>query len=97
MLASPTTPYKPRVPLDLVTLLRPRHTALVTQECQRGVIGDRSVLPELARAAAPMIANVACLAAAARQAGVTVVHCTAVRRADRILRLEGGRLRAEKT
>ena len=30
-------------------LVDPAHTALVTQECQRGVIGDLSALPELAR------------------------------------------------
>src|SRR5262245_46089633 len=36
----------------------------------------------MARAAAPIIPNVARLAAAARAAGVRVVHCTAVRRAD---------------
>jgi len=70
------------VPVDLADLLRPAHTALVIQECQRGVIGDHSVLPELAKAAAAMVPNVARLAAAARRAGVRVVHCTAVRRAD---------------
>jgi len=70
------------VPVDLVELLAPRHTALVTQECQRGVIGDQAVLPELARLAAPIVPAIARLAAAARRAGVRVVHCTAVRRAD---------------
>jgi nicotinamidase-related amidase len=70
------------VALDLEALLAPAHTALVTQECQRGVIGDQAVLPELARAAAPILPNLARLATAARHAGVRVVHCTAVRRAD---------------
>ena len=70
------------MPLDLTRLLSPAHTALVTQECQRGVIGDRSVLPELARAAAAIVPQIACLAQAARGAGVRIVHCTALRRAD---------------
>ena len=68
--------------VDLVALLDPAHTALVANECQRGVIGDQSLLPELAAAAAPVVPNIARLAAAARRAGVPVVHTRAVRRAD---------------
>ena len=68
--------------VDLGALVDPAHTALVTQECQVGVIGTQAVLPELAAAAEPAIANMARLAAAARAAGVPVVHCLAVRRAD---------------
>lgn len=63
-------------------LVHPAHTALITQECQRGVIGDLSALPELAKAARPMLENVAALVAAARAAGAPVIHCTALRRAD---------------
>ncbi len=70
------------MPLALAELIDPAHTALVTQECQRGVIGDLSALPELAKAAAPMLANVAALVAGARAAGAPVIHCTALRRAD---------------
>jgi nicotinamidase-related amidase len=71
------------MPIDLTELVAPGHTALVTQECQRGVIGDRSPLPELAAAARQgMLPNIARLAAAARAAGIPVVHCTAERRAD---------------
>jgi nicotinamidase-related amidase len=71
------------MPLDLRSLVAPAHTALVTQECQRGVIGDLSALPALADAArGGMIANVAALVDAARRAGVRVVHCTAERRPD---------------
>ena len=71
------------MPLDLRALVAPAHTALVTQECQRGVIGDLSALPALADAAkGDMIANVAALVEAARRAGVRVVHCTAERRPD---------------
>ena len=46
------------------------------------MVGDLSALPELAKAAAPVLANVARLCAAARAAGVRVIHCTAERRAD---------------
>ena len=71
------------MPLDLPSLVAPGHTALVTQECQRGVIGDLSALPALAAAAqGEMIANVAALVDAARRAGVRVIHCTAERRPD---------------
>jgi nicotinamidase-related amidase len=70
------------VPLDLRGLVDPKHTALVTQEIQRGVIGDLSALPDLAAAARPAIPNVARLARAAREAEVPVLHCTAERRAD---------------
>jgi nicotinamidase-related amidase len=69
--------------VDLADLLRPARTALVTQECQNGVIGDDAVLRDLAdeahRVAVP---NIVRLVAAARAAGVAVVHCLAVRRGD---------------
>ncbi len=71
------------MPLDLRSLVDPAHTALVTQECQRGVIGDLSQLPDLAGAAqGGMIQNVARLLEAARKARVPVIHCLAERRAD---------------
>jgi nicotinamidase-related amidase len=57
--------------------------ALVTSECQNGVIGPGSVLPELAAAAATtVVPNGARLCAAARGAGIPVVHCVAGRRPD---------------
>jgi biuret amidohydrolase len=69
--------------LDLVELVAPGHTALVTQECQNGVIGEPAALPQLAAVARrQMIPNAARLARAARQAGVPVVHCVAARRPD---------------
>lgn len=68
--------------IDLRELVAPRHTALVTQELQRGVVGDHSALPELAKAAEPILPQVARLATAARVAGVPVIHCTAERRED---------------
>ncbi len=67
---------------DLPSLVAPAHTALVTQEIQRGVVGDLSQLPELAAAARPVLPNVARLVEAARASGAAVVHCTALRRAD---------------
>ena len=70
------------MPLDLRQLLDPEHTAIVTSEVQRGVVGEGSVLPELAKAAAPVLENIGRLADAARAAGVRVVHCTAQRRKD---------------
>jgi nicotinamidase-related amidase len=69
--------------LDLEQLVDPRHTALVTQECQRAVIGDLSALPDLAEAASgEVISNIAELVESARSANVPVIHCTALRRAD---------------
>jgi nicotinamidase-related amidase len=71
------------MPLDLATLVDPSVTAVVTSECQNGVIGPESVLPELAAsAAATVIPNGAAVCAAARSAGAAVIHCTAGRRAD---------------
>jgi nicotinamidase-related amidase len=71
------------MPIDLAELIAPPHTALVTQECQNGVIGTRAALPQLADAArVRMIPNASRLAAAARRVGVPVVHCVAARRAD---------------
>ena len=68
--------------LDLRALVAPAHTALVTQEIQRGVVGDLSALPDLAAAAQPALPRIARLVVAARRAGVPVVHCTAERRPD---------------
>ncbi len=72
------------MPLDLATLVDPAHTALVTQECQQGVIGEKSALPGLAAGVArvDMVRHVAQLVAAARSAGVRIIHCTAERRPD---------------
>lgn len=69
--------------LDLAELVDPAHTALVTQECQNGVIGDDAVLRELADEAGRVaVPNIVRLVQAARAAGVAVVHCLAVRRSD---------------
>jgi len=73
------------VPIDLAELLDPAHTAVLTMEVQRGVVGDLSMLPDLANevAARGVIANIAKVVRAARTAGARVVHCTAEFRSDR--------------
>lgn len=62
----------------------PDTTALVFNECQRGVVGDLSVLPALAESARPALATMGRLAEGARRAGVLVAHLT-------YLPLAGGR------
>jgi nicotinamidase-related amidase len=71
--------------VDLGELVSPNHTALLTMEVQRAVIGDLSTIPELAEAAAAtaVISNIARVLAAARPLGVPVIHCLAAFRADR--------------
>ncbi|HEY3844360.1 MAG TPA: cysteine hydrolase [Acidimicrobiales bacterium] len=56
----------------------PDKTAVLFIECQRGVVGDLSVLPALAESARPVLANMGRLAAGARDAGVHVAHLTFV-------------------
>ena len=56
--------------------------AVVTNECQRGAIGDLAVWRALADAAAPMLPKLVALLAAARDRGVPVAHIAAVRRPD---------------
>ncbi|WP_432014733.1 cysteine hydrolase [Streptomyces cucumeris] len=64
--------------------LRPAHCALLTVECQRGVVGPDSALPELAAAAreSGALGRVARLVSAAHDTGVPVLHAVAERRAD---------------
>jgi nicotinamidase-related amidase len=69
---------------ELSELLDPRTTVLLTVECQEGVVGADSALPELAAEvrAGGVLANVARLVAAAHEGGVQVVHAIAERRPD---------------
>ncbi|THA64509.1 cysteine hydrolase [Streptomyces sp. A0958] len=62
----------------------PATTALLTVECQQGVVGPDSALPELAEAAVSSGAlhQVARLVAGAHEAGVQVLHAVAERRPD---------------
>ncbi len=68
---------------SLTDLLDPATTALVTQECQGGVIGEQAGLPMLAdEARREAIPNIGRLLDGARAAGVTVVHCLMQKRPD---------------
>jgi nicotinamidase-related amidase len=73
------------VSVVLSELVSPTHTAVLTMEVQRAVIGDLSFIPELAQAAehTGVIPNIARLLAAARPLGIPVIHCLAAFRADR--------------
>ncbi|MFI5980852.1 cysteine hydrolase [Streptomyces sp. NPDC051555] len=64
--------------------LDPATTALLTVECQNGVVGADSALPELAKEAqaSGMLGRVAALVDAAHLAGVQVLHAVAERRPD---------------
>ncbi|MGW5422465.1 cysteine hydrolase [Streptomyces sp. NPDC003943] len=64
--------------------LAPDGTVLLTVECQQGVVGPDSALPELAAVAreSGALGNVARLVAAAHEAGVQVLHAVAERRPD---------------
>ncbi|MCI3929226.1 cysteine hydrolase [Streptomyces sp. AN091965] len=69
---------------QLSRLLDPATAALLTVECQQGVVGPQSALPELAEAAraSGALMNVARLVAAAHVGGVQVLHAVAERRPD---------------
>ncbi|MER6383691.1 cysteine hydrolase [Streptomyces sp. NPDC001118] len=69
---------------QLSELLDPVSTVLLTVECQQGVVGPDSALPELAREArsSGALRNVARLVAAAHETGVQVIHAIAERRPD---------------
>ncbi|MCF1598839.1 cysteine hydrolase [Streptomyces muensis] len=69
---------------ELSELLDPATTVLLTVECQEGVVGRDSALPELAAEArsSGALANVARLVAAAHESGVQVIHALAERRPD---------------
>jgi nicotinamidase-related amidase len=69
---------------QLSELLDPVTTVLLTVECQQGVVGQDSALPELAKEArsSGALGNVARLVAAAHESGVQVMHAIAERRPD---------------
>lgn len=69
---------------QLSRLLEPVSTVLLTVECQQGVVGPDSALPELAREArsSGALAHVARLVAAAHESGIQVIHAVAERRPD---------------
>ncbi|MCX3062284.1 isochorismatase family protein [Streptomyces beihaiensis] len=69
---------------DLTGLLDPTSTVLLTVECQQGVVGAESALPELAHEArsSGALLHVAQLVSAAHAAGTQVMHAIAERRPD---------------
>ncbi|WP_215451090.1 cysteine hydrolase [Streptomyces sp. ATCC 21386] len=69
---------------ELGRLLDPATTALLTVECQQGVVGPGGALPELAREArsSGALARVARLVTAAHGCGAQVLHAVAERRPD---------------
>ena len=73
------------MPVDLSVLAAPDRCAVLTQEIQRGVVGDLTSFPERAAAAATVgvVATTARLLGGARARQVPVIHCTAEFRADR--------------
>ncbi len=73
------------MPIDLSELAAPHRCAVLTQEIQRGVVGDLTAFPQLAEVsrAIGVIPNTVRLVSLARQLGVPVIHCTAEFRADR--------------
>lgn len=70
------------MPIDLQRLLSPDTTAVVTSECQNGVVGEDAIFPQLAAEALGALPVIESLVRAARAAGAAVVHCLALRRED---------------
>jgi len=70
--------------MELAELVAPGHTAILTQEVQKGVVGPESALPQLAEVARSTgtVDNIGRLVAAGRSAGVDVIHAVARHRAD---------------
>lgn len=70
---------------ELEELVSPGRVAVLTMELQRGVVGDLSSLPLLARSVseAGVLAKTAKVLEAARARGIPVIHCTAAFRPDR--------------
>jgi nicotinamidase-related amidase len=74
------------MPVDLAEMVSPATCAVLTMEVQRGVVGDLCAFPQLTEAAKAvgLPGNIHRLLIAARSLGITVIHCTAEFRADRI-------------
>lgn len=72
------------MPIDLRTLLDPASTAIVTIECQRGVVGTGGALGALAAEVrdSGLLPRIGRVLAAARSAKIPVIHGTVVRRTD---------------
>jgi nicotinamidase-related amidase len=73
------------MPLDLRQVLLPAHTAVLTSECQEGIVGAASRLGALGAAirAGDVLGRIAGILGAARGLRIPVVHCTVTTRPDR--------------
>jgi nicotinamidase-related amidase len=71
--------------MQLADLVQPESTVVLTQECQKGVIGDLSLLPALADSAEEigLVEKVNRLVTTGRAAGCGILHCIAATRDDR--------------
>src|SRR3954453_746549 len=71
--------------MQLADLVAPESTVVLTQECQKGVIGELSLLPPLAESAKTigLVEKVNRLVTTGRAAGCGVLHCIAATRDDR--------------
>jgi nicotinamidase-related amidase len=77
-------PLSAKSPDFFRNLVEPSHTAVLTMELQRGIVGDSGTLPALLEevASSGLLATAGRLCGAARDVGARVVHCTAEIRAD---------------
>jgi nicotinamidase-related amidase len=66
------------MPADLRGILEPAHTAVLVIECQEGVLGEDSPVPDLARSVreGPLVPTLSGFLGVARAAGARVYHCT---------------------
>lgn len=71
---------------NLRALIEPGSTAIVTMECQRGVIGDLATFPALRDAVAEtsLVESLVAVVTAGRSSGALIVHALAQFRADRV-------------
>jgi biuret amidohydrolase len=74
------------VPKPLAELVAPEHTAVLTMEMQRGIVGDLASMTALGEelASSGSLAGAAAVCKGARAAGARVVHCRALYRPDRL-------------
>ena len=72
------------MPIDLRDVLEPARTAVLVIECQEGIVGEGSYLPDLARSVreGAVLQVLSGLLAGARRAGARVYHCTVESRRD---------------
>jgi nicotinamidase-related amidase len=70
---------------EIARIADPAHTALLTSECQEGIIGRSGQLAALVEAVRDgrVVENLRALLETARGVGVPVLHCTVVTRPDR--------------